>query len=96
MFVGLNACHQGRSSSPCCVRRLWRRLWALQQMCVIARRSRSELEVSTMNNNVEMPRRCRTESDLAALEKRIYDLETGYFEETAAFNVVHGWGGFVK
>ncbi len=42
------------------------------------------------------PHPCRLEGDIAAVEKRIHDLESSYFEEAAGYNVVKGWAGFVK
>jgi hypothetical protein len=37
---------------------------------------------------------CRAENDMAEVERRIYDLETSYLEETAGFNIAKGWNGF--
>jgi hypothetical protein len=38
----------------------------------------------------------RLEADLITCEKRIYDLETSYLDETAGRNVIHGWSSFEK
>ena len=40
--------------------------------------------------------KARVESQLAAVEKQLYDLESSYFDETAGFNIVRGYEGFSK
>jgi hypothetical protein len=41
-------------------------------------------------------RACRVETDLARIEKQIYDLESNYLDETAGSNLVRGWANFSK
>jgi hypothetical protein len=41
-------------------------------------------------------KRRKLESTIAELEDRIFVLESSYFEETGAFNIVRGWDGFKR
>ncbi len=46
---------------------------------------------------VALPKHTRRfESDISVIERKIYDLETSYFEECAGYNFASGWGGFTK
>lgn len=41
-------------------------------------------------------KRRKLESSIAELEDRIFVLESSYFEETGAFNIIRGWDGFKR
>ena len=52
--------------------------------------------MSTSELRADLDAKARIESELAKVEKQIYDLESNYFEETAGFNIVRGYAGFTK